>query len=407
MSLESATYVAGLVSTNPTATDSKSQGDDHLRLIKSTLLNSFAGFPGMVVVTGSEAQGSTVNDYTVTVSPAPSAYTTSMVVLFKAAHANTGAATVQVNALGTKPLIAVDGSALKTGDIESGGVVAAWYDGTSFYVISGNDRANRNGDTYSGSHVMTGATVTVATQSALDNSTKAASTAYADAAVAAEASLRSSADTTLQTNINSEASTRAAADTALQNSKADLASPAFTGTPTAPTATAGTSTTQIATTAFVMAQAFSAALPAQTGNAGKFVTTDGTNASWADAVTPTGTQTLTNKTLVAPVNTGARETRVAMGAGTAIDLASGNYFSRTNSGAVTFSVSNVPASGTTASFILDLTNGGVGAITWWSGVKWAGGTAPTLTSAGRDVLGFFTHDGGTTWTGLVLGKDVK
>jgi hypothetical protein len=30
-----------------------------------------------------------------------------------------------------------------------------------------------------------------------------------------------------------------------------------------------------------------------------------------------------------------------------------------------------------------------------------------LTSAGRDVLGFFTHDGGTTWSGLVLAKDVK
>lgn len=34
-------------------------------------------------------------------------------------------------------------------------------------------------------------------------------------------------------------------------SKADLASPTFTGTPAAPTATAGTNTTQIATTAFV------------------------------------------------------------------------------------------------------------------------------------------------------------
>jgi hypothetical protein len=36
-----------------------------------------------------------------------------------------------------------------------------------------------------------------------------------------------------------------------------------------------------ASTAFVAATAFSAALPSQTGNAGKFVTTDGTNASWA------------------------------------------------------------------------------------------------------------------------------
>lgn len=37
------------------------------------------------------------------------------------------------------------------------------------------------------------------------------------------------------------------------SSKADTASPTFTGTPAAPTATAGTSTTQVATTAFVTA----------------------------------------------------------------------------------------------------------------------------------------------------------
>lgn len=61
--------------------------------------------------------------------------------------------------------------------------------------------------------------------------------------------------------------------------------PAFTGTPTVPTASAGTATTQIASCAFVVATSFSAALPGQTGNSGKFVTTDGSNASWA-AVTP-------------------------------------------------------------------------------------------------------------------------
>lgn len=62
---------------------------------------------------------------------------------------------------------------------------------------------------------------------------------------------------------------------------APTVSPAFTGTPTAPTAATGTSTTQLATTQFVNATAFSSALPNQAGNAGKFVTTDGTNASWA------------------------------------------------------------------------------------------------------------------------------
>lgn len=119
-----------------------------------------------------------------------------------------------------------------------------------------------------------------------------------------------------------------------------------------------------------------------------------------DYVTPAGIETLSGKTI-----TGLKETRVAMGAND-INLNLGNYFNKTISGATTLTVSNVPTTGTAASFILDLTNGGSATITWWS-VKWAGGTAPTLTAAGRDVLGFFTYDGGTTWTGLVLGKDIK
>lgn len=41
MALESGTYVKDLVSTNPPGTDAISQGDDHIRLIKSVLKNSF------------------------------------------------------------------------------------------------------------------------------------------------------------------------------------------------------------------------------------------------------------------------------------------------------------------------------------------------------------------------------
>ena len=120
-----------------------------------------------------------------------------------------------------------------------------------------------------------------------------------------------------------------------------------------------------------------------------------------DAVALTGAQTLTNKTV-----TGLKGTKVAIAA-SAIDLATGDIFSKTITGATTFTVSNVAASGTVSSFILDLTNGGAFAVTWWAGIKWVSGTVPSLTSAGRDLLGFFTHDGGTTWNGLVLGKDVK
>jgi hypothetical protein len=66
------------------------------------------------------------------------------------------------------------------------------------------------------------------------------------------------------------------------------ADPAFTGVPTAPTAVAGSSTTQLATTAFVTSTAFTTALPGQTGNAGKFVTTDGSSASWSYVPLATG-----------------------------------------------------------------------------------------------------------------------
>lgn len=108
----------------------------------------------------------------------------------------------------------------------------------------------------------------------------------------------------------------------------------------------------------------------------------------------------------APTITGVKETKAAVSASN-IDLATANYFSKTISGDITFTVSNTASSGSVSSFILDLTNGGSSTITWWSGIKWAGGFASELTASGRDILGFFTHDGGSTWNGLVLAKDIK
>ena len=104
--------------------------------------------------------------------------------------------------------------------------------------------------------------------------------------------------------------------------------------------------------------------------------------------------------------TSLRETKVAMAAND-INLATGNLFTKTISGATTLTVSNVPASGTVGYMILELTNAGSAAITWFSGVKWAGGTAPTLTASGKDIISMYTHDGGTTWNVSSIQKDVK
>lgn len=101
--------------------------------------------------------------------------------------------------------------------------------------------------------------------------------------------------------------------------------------------------------------------------------------------------------------TALKETKVAVAASD-IDLSAGNYFTKTISGATTFTVSNVASSGSVSAFVLDLTNGGAATVTWWSGITWNAATAPTLTASGVDTLAFFTYDGGTTWRGFVLGQ---
>jgi len=51
MGLETATYISQLVDTNPTASDPVSQGDDHLRLVKSVLQSQFTTLGAAAVTT--------------------------------------------------------------------------------------------------------------------------------------------------------------------------------------------------------------------------------------------------------------------------------------------------------------------------------------------------------------------
>ena len=60
MALESATTINQLVVTNPVATDGLSQADDHLRLIKSTVKNTFPSVTG--AITASHTEINTVAD---------------------------------------------------------------------------------------------------------------------------------------------------------------------------------------------------------------------------------------------------------------------------------------------------------------------------------------------------------
>ena len=94
-----------------------------------------------------------------------------------------------------------------------------------------------------------------------------------------------------------------------------------------------------------------------------------------------------------------------------LDLTTGNIFEPTLTESVTLSITNPPASGKGGSFTLILRQDGTGGwgVTWPTAVKWAGGTAPTLTTAASavDVLTFMTTDGGSIWFGFLAGADLK
>jgi hypothetical protein len=54
MGLETGTYIDSLNTSNPGATDSVAQGDDHIRLLKSTIKNSFPNITGSMTATHAE-----------------------------------------------------------------------------------------------------------------------------------------------------------------------------------------------------------------------------------------------------------------------------------------------------------------------------------------------------------------
>ncbi len=136
-----------------------------------------------------------------------------------------------------------------------------------------------------------------------------------------------------------------------------------------------------------------------------------------DIVGTSDTQTLTNKTINMGDNLLTRPlvkdyamevyAHGSITTATTIDLENGNVHTATIGGNLTLTFSNPIASGDATSFVLELTNGGAYTLTFPAAVDWEGGTAPTLTAAGVDILVFYTRAGGTTWHGIVSSLDSK
>ena len=84
-----------------------------------------------------------------------------------------------------------------------------------------------------------------------------------------------------------------------------------------------------------------------------------------------------------------------------VDCSAGNYFTKTITGATTFTFSNAPTS-VVYSFTMEVTLNGSNAITWPAAVKWNGDSAPSITDAKTQLFMFITDDGGTRWRGSAL-----
>jgi hypothetical protein len=124
-----------------------------------------------------------------------------------------------------------------------------------------------------------------------------------------------------------------------------------------------------------------------------------------DYVTPTGSETLTNKTLTNPTLTNYTESVVAIGtvgASHTLDLTNGTVQTATLT-ASTPCTFTMPTATAGKSFILKLTQAASGMTTaTFTGVKFSGGTAPTITATASavDLLSFIAD--GTSWFGSAI-----
>lgn len=216
------------------------------------------------------------------------------------------------------------------------------------------------------------------------------------------------------------------------NSKADTTSPTFTGTPLAPTATAGTSTTQIATTAFVQNVAGSLGTMS-TQNKTAVDITGGTIAGVTVAGTFTGNITGNVTGNVAGAVTGdtsgssgsctgnaATATKLSTATGTAPSYSNRAWVNFNGTGTVAIrasqNVSSITDNGTgdyTINYTTAMPDADYslsGAVNGWAGSGLYSGTFSVgiyaLTSSSSRIYSIFTNGGGNNTAFYILDASI-
>lgn len=121
------------------AADQPMGGYKHTNVGNAAALNQYAAL-GQVQAGSAvyAAAGGSSNAYTISLSPAPTSYAAGEIIVFKANHTNSGAATVNKNSLGAKSLKRIDNKDLVAGDIIADAMYWAAYESSAgvYYLLN-------------------------------------------------------------------------------------------------------------------------------------------------------------------------------------------------------------------------------------------------------------------------------
>jgi hypothetical protein len=196
---------------------------------------------------------------------------------------------------------------------------------------------------------------------------------------------------------------------------APLASPAFTGTPTAPTPAPGANNTDVATTAFVATSYAPLANPALTGVPTAPTATTGTNTTqlattaFVDATlnqyAPIANPAFTGR-VQAPAYSFTTDPLGSVSGSVTLDMGAASEYSMTIAGNTTLAFTNTLGANRSEVVYLRFTNAGSATITWPTSTKFSNKTAPTFTASGVDLVGVTYDTITSTYMVFVIGLNV-
>jgi hypothetical protein len=361
----------------------------------------------------------TANTYEVALDSSITSYTDGLQVVFRPINSNTGSATINLNGLGAKSIKLTDSGSIQAGDISAGAVIDVRYSvSTGFFHLTPNSAIYAHD---------AGVSATAAAASAVASAGSASDALTYKNAASSSASAALASQTAAGSSAVASAGSASDALTYKNAAASSAASAASSATDSLNSANAAAASYDSFDDRYLGAKSSDPTLD----NDGNALLTGAlywntassemrvySGSTWAAAYLPAaGYLALSGGTMTGLLTTkelALTKTAPSISAGVlTLDCSLSNTFAVSLNAAITsFTVSNIPSSGSYYEFNLEFTADGTSrAVTWTFSsvaVKWPGGTAPTLTSTSgkKDTFVFYTYDAGTTWLGFVAGQNL-